>query len=87
MPCYVATTASGERFFVRAKPAERGADPEPIYEAVADHGATPSERPHTPAAAAAGAVRLRDGLAAVLSTLHGQSTTDDLQVNDRDMLS
>ena len=32
---YVATTASGDRFFVRAKPAQRGAEAEEIYEAVA----------------------------------------------------
>lgn len=33
--CYVAATATGEQYFVRAKPAERGAEAEEIYEAVA----------------------------------------------------
>ena len=33
--CYVAETAAGEQYFVRAKPAERGPEAEEIYEAVA----------------------------------------------------
>jgi spectinomycin phosphotransferase len=33
--CYVAATATGEQYFVRAKPAERGTEAEAIYEAVA----------------------------------------------------
>ena len=33
--CYVAVAATGEQYFVRAKPAERGTEAEEIYEAVA----------------------------------------------------